>query len=401
MLAQLACAALVWTSGCLTHRAQQWERAEVSPSAAAGVASLVILGDPGAPGRTPAAVARGVSQTLAAERSAGRKPIVLWLGDNLLSGRGRLECAATSSPWTRDGVDDLASVVRSHTQSGGSAFTLPGEAAYRCGARAALREDSDHPATQPGVHYVVDLLASGATRIASTCNDGACTPLSEDGADAADTTAQLVFVDLTPWIAGARAAEHDDDLRSLDALMTALQDKPGPPRILVATYPVEAAGFHGDGGGDPDSTVHTLAPPVGRALAAGVFVGAIAGHDRATYASRDITDGTIRGDRVFLPHAVFQVVSGAASVPDVRRGWRRLRFNSSLALVAERYTPRPGYAVLRLGETSAATLHAYRGGRWQTAIVPVTLRPTERPRLVEVPNTNACLRCPELPYNER
>lgn len=357
------------------------------------------MGDPGAPGRTPAAVARGVSETLAAERSAGRSPVVLWLGDNLLRGRGKLDCAAASSLWTREGIDELAKVVRSHTRAGGSAFTLPGESAYRCGARASLREDADHPAAQPGVHYVVDLLASGATRVASTCNEGTCTPLVASGTDA--PTAQLVFVDLTPWIAGARPAEHDRDLRSLDALMTALQATPGPPRILVATYPVEAAGFHGDGGGDPDSTVHTLAPPVGRALAAGVFVGTIAGHDRATYASSDISDGTIRGDRVFLPHPVFQVVSGAASAPDVRHGWRRLRFNSSVALVPERYTPRPGYAVLRLGETSAATLHAYRGGRWQTAVVPVTLRPAERPRLVDVPSTNACLRCPELPYNER
>ncbi|MBV1857680.1 MAG: hypothetical protein KUG77_04650 [Nannocystaceae bacterium] len=397
-LAQLACAALVWTSGCLTHRAHQWERTDVSPQVATGGSSLVIVGDPGAPGRTPATVARGISQTLAAERSAGRKPVLVWLGDNLLNGRGRLECAATSSTWTRPGVEELARVVRSHTQSGGAAFTLPGETAYRCGARESLRTDPDHPATQPGVHYVVDLLASGATRIASTCNEGTCTALSQS---LDETTAQLVFVDLTPWIAGARPAQRDEDLRSLDALMTALEDNPGPPRILVANYPVEAAGFHGDGGGDPDSTVHMLAPPVGRALAAGVFVGTIAGHDRATYASRDITDGTIRGDRVFLPHAVFQVVSGAASTPDVRRGWRRLRFNSSLALVPERYTPRPGYAVLHLGESSAATLYAYRAGRWQTAIVPVTLRPAERPRLVDVPSTNACLRCPELPYNER
>ncbi len=391
------CAALVWTSGCLTHRGHQWERAELGTPAPAAEVTLVIVGEPGAPGRTPAAVARGLSQTLAAERSAGHNPVVLWLGDNLLNGAGHLECAALSSAWTRPGVEALAGAVRSHTQSGGAAFTLPGEAAYRCGARASLREQGDHPASQPGVHYVVDLFATGATRIASACNNGACTPLAGE----TDATAQLVFVDLTPWIAGARPAQHDEDLRSLDTLMAALQLTPGPPRILVATYPVEAAGFHGDGGGDPDSTVHTLAPPVAQALAAGVFVGTIAAHDRASYASRDISDGTIRGDRVFLPHAVFQVVSGAASSPDVRHGWRRLRFNSSVALVAERYTPRPGYAVLRLGETSAATLHAYRFGRWQTAAVPVTLRPVARPRLVDVPTTLPCLRCPELPYNEQ
>jgi len=132
-----------------------------------------------------------------------------------------------------------------------------------------------------------------------------------------------------------------------------------------------------------------------------VFVGAIGGHDRATYASADITDGTIRSDRVFLPHPVFQVVSGAASQPDVRHGWRRLRFNSSVALMPERYTPRAGYALVNLGDRPTATLRAYRAGRWQSATVPLTLDPAARPSLVKVPSTNPCMRCPQLPYDER
>ena len=183
--------------------------------------------------------------------------------------------------------------------------------------------------------------------------------------------------------------------------MQALEANPGPPRVLVSNYPVEAAGFHGNGGGDPDSSVHTLAPPVTRALQAGVFVGAIAGHDRATYASEDISDGTLRSNRVFLPHPVFQVVSGAASRPDVRSSWRRLRFNSSIALLPERYTPRAGYAVVRFGDAPEATLHAYRGGRWQTASVPLTLQPETRPALVRVPSMAPCMRCPAVPYNEQ
>jgi hypothetical protein len=379
----------------MTHRSHQWQEDPVpAPSSAP---SLVIVGEAGAPGRTPGAVAEGLATTLAAERNAGRTPIVLWLGDVLLDGRGRLDCDAASTAWDRPGVKALAGVVRGHAQAGGSAFSLPGEAAYRCGARAALRADPNRPATQPGVHYVIDVLASGETRVASACEAGACTALK----DASDAHVQLVFVDLTPWIAGRRPAESDQDLRGLDALMRQLEAQPGPPRVLVANYPVEAAGYHGSGGGDPDSSVHTLAPAVLRALQAGVFVGAIAGHDRAIYANADISSGTIRSDRVFLPHPVFQVVSGAASHPDVKRGWRRLRFNSSLALVAKRYTPRPGYAVVQLGDTPAVTLHAYRTGRWQTATVPLTLEPTPRPALVEVPSTAPCLRCPALPYNER
>jgi len=377
----------------MTHRSHQWDRApEPSPDGP----SLVLIGEPGAPGRTPAAVARGISDTLEAERAAGRKPIVVWLGDVLLDGRGRLDCEARAHAFDRRGVDALAEVVRAHRAAGGSAFSLPGEAAYRCGARRALREDPSHPAGQPGTHYVVDVLPSGDTQTVATCNDGKCTPLRQT-----DARLQLVFVDLTPWIAGPRPAAHDLDLRSLDALMHALEATEGPPRVLVANYPVEAAGYHGVGGGDPDSTAHTLAPPVVRALKAGVFVGAIAGHDRATYASTDISDGTIRSDRVFLPHGVFQVVSGAASRPDVRSSWRRLRFNSSSAELPERYTPRPGFAVVHMGETPEATLHAYRGGRWQSARVPLSLHPAPRPALVHVPSVAPCMRCPQRPYNER
>jgi len=394
ILAQLAGLACLCTAGCLVHRSHLWEK-HAAPASAAP--SLVVVGEAGAPGRIPEAVARGVEDTLSAERAAGRSPIVVWLGDLLIDERGRTDCGAAADPWSRPGVEALGEVVRAHVRAGGAAFALPGEAAYRCGARAGLRAAPNRPAQTPGVHYVVDVLPTGETRLASTCEAGTCTPMGLlEGA-----AAQLVFVDLTPWIASHRPADVDRDLVSLERLMTTLAATPGPPRILVANYPVEAAGYHGNGGGDPDSSVHTLAPAVVEALRAGVFVGVVAGHDRATYASADISDGTIRSDRVFLPHPVFQVVSGSASAPNVRNGWRRLRFNSSIALVADRYTPRAGFAVVGLGEAPAATLHAYRRGRWQVASVPLTLAPARRPALVEVPSTAPCLRCPSLPYNER
>lgn len=379
----------------MTHRSHQWDRTP-APTTASGP-SLVIVGEAGAPGRTPAQVARGVADTLAAERAAGRAPVVLWLGDLLIDGRGKVDCSAAVDPWGREGVEALSEVVRTHARNGGPAYSLPGEAAYRCGARGSLRTDPKRPTAQPGTHFVVDVMPSGDTRVAATCNDGACSALPE----ASDAQLQLVFADLTPWIAGPRPAADDEDLRSLEALMQELEASPGPPRVLVSNYPVEAAGFHGNGGGDPDSSIHTLAPTVTRALEAGVFVGAIAGHDRATYASEDISDGTLRSNRVFLPHPVFQVVSGAASRPDVRSSWRRLRFNSSIALLPERYTPRAGYAVVRFGDTPEATLHAYRGGRWQTSSVAFTLEPQPRPALVRVPSMAPCMRCPAVPYNER
>ncbi len=383
----------------MTHRAHQWERAPTPtalPAAAASV-SVVIVGETGAPGRTPGHVAEGLAKTLATEREAGRTPVVVWLGDVLIDRRGRVDCDAVDAAWTRPGVDALARVVREHVAAGGSSFSLPGEAAYRCGARARLRSDGTRPATQPGVHYVVDLLPDGTTHLATTCEGGACSPFQPR----TDAIAELVFADLTPWIAGSRPADDDLDLRALDALMATLASEPAAPRVLVTHYPVEAAGYHGLAGGDPDSTVHMLPPPVGHALASGLFVGTVASHDRATYALADISDGTIRSDRVFLPHPVFEVVSGAASLPNVRSGWRRLRFNSSQALRADRYTPRAGYAVLRLSARSRATLHAYWAGRWQTTEVDVTLEPDPRPALVRVPSTAPCLQCPAVPYNEQ
>lgn len=386
--------------GCLVHREHQWSpRADAAPPTASAPVSLVVLGDAGAPGRRAGAVAEGLEDTLAAERAAGRTPVVLWTGNLLLDRRGRVDCDAASNVWQRPGVDALGEVVRAHQAAGGSSYAIPGEAAYRCGAREQLRSGS-HPWSQPGVHYVVDLMPSGATAQATACSAGACTPVAQhDGA-----LAQLVFVDLTPWIAGRRPAEHDQDLRALAALMEQLAAAPGPPRILVSHYPIEAAGFHGVGGGDPDSTVHTMAPVVVEMLRQGAFVGALSGHDRATYASADITDGTIRSDRVFLPHAVFQVVSGAASTPDVRgrSGWRRLRYNSSIALEADRYTPRAGFAVVRLdGTRGDAELHAHRSGRWRTTNVAIDLQPPARGALAKTPSVAPCLRCTRVPVSER
>ncbi len=386
--------------GCLVHREHQWSpRPEAAPPAVSAPVSLIVLGDAGAPGRRASAVAEGLKTTLDAERAAGRTPVVLWTGNLLLDRRGRVDCAAATDVWGRPGVGELGEVVRTHQAAGGASYALPGEAAYRCGARAQLR-DGGHPWSQPGVHYAIDVLPTGSTALATQCSEGACTPLVPHD----DALAQLVFADITPWIAGRRPADQDLDLKGLAALIEMLAATPGPPRILVSHYPVEAAGFHGVGGGDPDSTVHTMAPAVVAAVQRGVFVGALSGHDRATYASADITDGTIRSDRVFLPHAMFQVVSGAASTPDARgrSGWRRLRYNSSMALQADRYTPRAGFAVVRLDGTHAeAELHAHRSGRWRTTNVALDLQPPARGALAKTPSVAPCLRCTRVPVSER
>lgn len=360
--------------------------------------SLVVVGDAGAPGRTASAVARGVEQTLRVERNAGREPVVLWLGDVLIDRRGKLDCGARAQLWSRRGTAQLAEVVREHRRGGGASFALPGEAAYRCGARASMREDT-HPWSMPAVHYVVDVGPRGDTSVSTTCQAGTCA----EGTPTGDAVASLVFIDTTPWIAGSRAAKSDGDLLAMRALLEQLRQRQGPPRILVTHYPVEAAGYHGQGGGDPDSTVQTMPPVLMDAVREGLFAGTIAAHDRASYVARDISDATIRSNRVFLERPVFEVVSGAASAPDVRTrsSWRRFRYNSSIALLPDRYTPRGGFAVVHLGERSTASLFAHRGGRWSSAQVPLELRPAAHPGLVRTPSVAPCLRCPTVPYSER
>ncbi len=385
----------------MTHRGGGWQPVVEAPAPDAAV-SLVLLGDAGAPGRVAADVAAQLDATLAAERASGRTPVLLWLGNVLLDRRGRPDCPAASAPWTREGVSELARVARHHVDQGGASYAIPGEAAYRCGARAQMTQigDGPHPWQMPAAHYVVDVHADGKTDIVATCRDGSC----KAGDSNSDPVVQLVFADITPWIAGERPADQDVDLRGLRSLLDLLRSTEGPPRVLVTHYPLEAAGFHGQGGADPDSTLHTMPPPLTTAVRDGVFVGNVAAHDRSTYAAADISDAAMRSDRVFLAHPMFEVVSGAASTPDarVRSGFRRLRYNTASSYAPSTYTPRAGFAVLHLGATGgAARLFARSGRRWKSADVPITLAPRPHPVLVRTPSMTPCLRCPRTPVNER
>lgn len=375
----------VLLASCITHRGDAWQRDAPPPPAEGGV-TLVLLGDAGAPGRTSSRVARRLAATLAQETARGREPVVLWLGNNVLPARGN-KCVDPATAWSRPGVAELAATVRGH-----ASYAIPGEAEWRCGT-----VDAPGPWARPAPHYVVRLARGGAHEVVLACTPEGCT--RNDGPEA--PIVDLVFVDIVPWI---RSNANVPELVALDRMMDALAESSDVPRILVSHYPVEAAGWHGLGGGDPDSTIHLWPPRLRQAIDDGAFVGALAAHDRSTYLTTALGDATMRSDRVFLDRPMFEVVSGSASLPDARPGaaHRRLRYTTSIALLPSVYTPRAGFALVRVDDRAAeAELHAGRGRRWQTARVPLTLHPPPSSALADTPSMAPCLRCAELPTPER
>lgn len=405
-LAMLSLCALA--AGCLTQRAQEgFYPAKALTSAARSEpsrgASLILLGDAGSPGRTAQRVAEHLATTLADERAAGRTPVVLWLGNMLLDQGGRHRCEQPGQTWQRKGVRDLAQVVRTHVQGGGASFALAGEAAHRCGIADTLKQTDPggpHPWQMPAPHYVVRVNADGSTRTVLRCTGMA--GCEQSPASTQSAVVDLVFVDIGTWIVGRRPAEQDPTLVALDALLDRLDPDAEVPRILVSHYPIEAAGLHGRGGPDPDSTLRNWPPRMQQAILHGVFAGALAAHDRATYAVEDLSDALVRSERSFTSHGVFEVVSGAASIPDSQVHLRRLRGRSSIALVPEAYTPRAGFAVVRLSKRRAEVeLHAGWAGHWQISTLEVPLFPAPKQPTRKIPPMQPCLRCAEVPASER
>jgi hypothetical protein len=287
-------------------------------------------------------------------------------------------------------VAELAAAVK-----GRPSYAIPGEAEWRCGT-----VDAPGPWARPAAQYVVRLGSDGTHRVVLTCTAEGCE--AAPGPEA--PLCELVFVDLVPWIASRATPSQEPVLAALDHLVVALGEPAAAPRILVSHYPIEAAGFHGLGGGDPDSTIHLWPPALREAIEAGVFVGSLAGHDRSTYATADLADATMRSDKVFLEQPVFEVVSGTASLPDARAAtaFRRLRYATGIALLPRVYTPRAGFALVRLdAEQAHAELHAGLGRSWQTARTPIDLQPRRKSVLADTPSMAPCLRCPEKPYPER
>lgn len=389
--------------GCVVQRGSGFS-SEQPPAAAQpeqGV-SLVLLGDAGGPTRTASKVAQRLRTVLEGERASGRTTVVLWAGDNVLPKGLLADCPESGDPWQREGSAALADVVRAHIAAGQPSFAVAGEVEHRCDLLSSQRREQPetHPFVMPAPQYTVGVGLQGETAVTRTCTNEGCR--LHPGPD--PTVIELVMVDTVPWVQPDPAA-GEPILRALDHLLADLEQTAGrsPPRILVTHLPVEAAGVHGMGGHDADATIHTLYPPLRRAVVAGAFDGVLAAHDRASYVHPDLTQAIKRSDRVWLKQPLWQVVSGAASRPvgSSARILPRTRYYTSDAYVPLSYTPSAGFAVVRIdGNELQATLHARRL-RWQHSTVSMPVASPPHRTETASPNMEPCLRCPDIPAHAR
>ena len=416
----LAVAAAFALPGCIVHRGPGWRPArEQPPSTAphgepAARYSLVVIGNPGVPGRHAARVAERLDRVLADERAAGRRPTVLWLGDLVLPQRPwtRHRCAGLEGAWARTGSSRLHAVVSAHLRGGGQAFAVLGPTDRTCGHDLALRQADasagPHPWTMPDDHYVVRIGIDGRAAVASTCSDAGCSVAPDP--DPAATALELVVVDASAWIhppprGTPGRARADASVVRLGTLLSALAaHEGGPPRVLVSSIPVEAAGVHGHGGRFMDATFHNLPPALKDAIAAGRFVGSVGARDAAVYAAPDLTDAIKRSDRTWVRRPIFQVVSGSASWPDARP-WaigRRLFYFRGNAYKPPVYSDHLGFAVLRPTASGAqAELWAHRLGRWETERVALSLAPPKNPIESPSPVMAPCRDCQQMEASQR
>lgn len=431
------CGGILLTAGCVTHRGP-W-RLEPPPPAADGV-ELILLANTAPATSDNQRIAARLHDVLAEDRPR----LVLWLGNMAATPRASAtplavrrgpRCSLLDNAWAGSNAA-LAQTVRTH--AGPDGFGTVGVHDHRCGHGAALRpelsldeppdspepldspgppdspdpwSDSLHPFRMPATHYVLRVLDDGSTQIRARCADGTCrfdrTPAPSERRPLVD----LVVVDLSPWLypSSEPAARRRDEqqVQALDVLLQTLAQTPpraAPPRLLVSSVPVEAAGEHGLGTLRPDATVHNLPTELQTLLVEGHFAGVLAAHDRSLYATPDLSDALKRADRIWLRTPVFQVVAGAVSRPNNRAAMalRRRRVRRSQAFHPPVWSDHAGFAVVHLlPDQARITLHARRGRRWETASMPVPLRPEPHPATTPSPVMTPCRDCPPIPAIER
>lgn len=438
--AVVATAALV--GACGTHRGA-WQSVQDTPSLDDNRAavSLVVVGGAGAPTRWADTVGTELDARLTAEHDGGRTPIVLWLGDQSLPRHPetrRASCPQDPALSSRSGPATIAAAVQRHVERGHQSYAIAGVADWACGVESSLQQATPdagpNPWTMPALNYVVRVATDGSSRVVSRCPSASqCSvdPAPQQGEP--EALIDLVFVDLAPWIAADRIAPYpsvprhgprartqaarrgatsprraalDQAVAQLEALVDAVtqSSEASPPRVLVSAVPVEGAGYEGMGGGGSVASFHTLPVRLQEAVRSGVFAGALGAQDRAVYAQADITDATKRSSRAWLAAPMFQVVSGAASLPDRRFGGtpRRLRYYRSNAYQATAYSDGPGFAVVDVHpDRVAAQLYTHRRRRWERTQVQAPLVPGRHPPETASPPLSPCLRCETIPVNER
>ncbi len=421
---------LLLAAGCVTHRGP-W-RAAAEPSASTttdgahdpgpatpepGSVDLVLLGNLAPSDRGAKAVAARVQDVLDGQRPA----VVLWLGDLAAAPmrtatrralrRGPRCTPVTPDAWPSPTAQMLATATRAPTPAPPS-FAATGILDDRCADDDTPGVDGSTQALRtPGTHYVLRVHTDGSVTERAWCNAGACRFPQTDTVNQAPALVELVVVNLGPWLhpntdATARARD-DQRVRSLDAMLDAVAQRPpeaAPPRLLVSSAPVEAAGEHGLGALWPDATFRSLPPKLQQMLVEGHFAGVLAAHDHSMTATADLSDAIKRADRAWLSAPVFQVQAGAITHPNRRAGMalRPLRTRRSQSFAAPVFSDHPGFAVVRLhGDRAQLMLHARRVGRWETATLDVPLRPAAHPSATPSPVMAPCRDCTSIPVNQR
>lgn len=387
---------------------------------------LVLLANLSPEDRGARAVATRVEQVLRGDRPR----VVLWLGNVAAAPMGSAtmraqrrgpRCAELSEAWASPAASALANALRGPEAA--PSFAVPGVLDHRCGHGPALRRSErsgPHPWRMPGSHYVLRVLADGSVSERAVCRESGCTfakapsagpSPSPSPAQPARPLVDLVVIDLAPWLhpASEPAERRRDEQRvqALEILLSAIAAVPpegAPPRLLVSSVPVEAAGEHGLGALWPEATFHNLPATLQSMLVQGHFAGVLAGHDRSLYATPDLTDAIKRADRAWLRAPVFQVVAGAVSRPNERAAMalRPLRIRRSQAYVPPVWSDHAGFAVVHLqAEHAELELHAHRGRHWERASMTVPLRPPPHPGRTPSPHMAPCRDCPPIPASER
>lgn len=408
---------LLLATGCVAHRGA-WRPSltahPTTPRTDAPQVELVLLANLSPEDRGARAVAERVAERIADDRPR----VVLWLGNvasvPLRSSTPRAlsrgpRCLPPADAWASPAASMLAEAVRPLHERGRSHAAV-GVLDHRCGHREALADDA-HPWALSGDHSVLRVFGDGTTRVRATCDSGSCWATRSTEVPAAPPLADLVVVDLGPWLHPRTEpeAKRQDELRvqELEALASLVTETPvgaGPPRLLVSSVPVEAAGEHGLGTMWPDGTFHTLPPALRELLVEGYFVGVLSAHDRSLSASPDLFDAIKRADRAWLRRPLFQVQAGAVSRPNRRAAMalRPRRIRESQAYRAPVLSDHAGFAVVQLRPDDATIeLHARKGRRWQTTSLEVSLRPEPHPIRTPSPHMAPCRDCPPIPASER
>jgi hypothetical protein len=389
---------MILACGCVVDHGAGWEAVE--PDAQGGV-SLLLLGDP-RPGSTSKRVSEELARALEDEQSAGRTPIVLWMGNHLAPACAEPDREPPPDPWSKSGMRELGAVVADHTRRGGQSIGVMGHRDWRCDLDELKVVDEAGKAagrwSETVSNAVVRVTVDGSMRVVSTCDadTGSCTIAPPGDGDLLD----LVLLDINSWVFPPESGSAKDlrsrtELSKQERLLGSLERFEGPPRVLVSHIPVESAGIHGQGGLRPSATYHRFPPALQRAIAGGTFIGVVSAHERDLEVTADLTHAIQRSSKTWLEAPLFQVTSGASGFPDRHApGPRTIPGFQGIALHPDLRSSHPGFARVRFDQERVdVVVHAKRGRGWDRGIVSFPIDRPPHPSEIPATHHTPCLRC--------